>query len=119
MSFLSTAFAPRRKKADAGAQDESAASGRFYVRFSDAGWKAVLTDKEGGKLWNGSGALFPDSPATATSQSIARAVQALEEAGAADQVGSVVALPDDAELQLVDHRLARLSNFEPRGLKEF
>jgi hypothetical protein len=119
MSFLSSAFTLKRKKADASAQDESSAAGRLFVRFSDCGWKAALTDKAGASLWSASGICFPDNPKSATSEAIALALQALEQAGFSDQVGSVVALADDADLQLVDHRLAHLNNFEPRGLKEF
>jgi hypothetical protein len=99
------------------APEDAAADATLHIRFSDAGWQAAVQGPEGSMLWSESGRCFTD--ANNASSPVSMAISAVEHSGVSDRVGAVIVLADDPALQLVDHRLARLTNFEPRALKEF
>jgi hypothetical protein len=100
-------------KGDDGTQDAT-----LSVSASDAGWSAKLVDGDGTR-WQRRACCFPEPNAATPAERLAEAVACL----AADQpqanVARVILFMDDPDLELVDHRFAKLNNFEPRGLKEF
>ena len=100
-------------KGDIGTQDAI-----LSVSASDAGWSAKLMDGDRAR-WRRQASSVSERSAATPAERLAEAIACL----AADQpqanVGRVNLFIDDPDLELVDHRFAKLNNFEPRGLKEF
>jgi hypothetical protein len=90
----------------------------LFVFAADAGWSAQLTDREGLR-WHRQCISTPESGSTSPPEQLALAMAQLSAEQPQANVTRIVLAIDDPELHLVDHRFAKLTNFEPRALKEF
>jgi len=102
-----------------GAQaDEAAGESILLISVSDSGWRAELTN--GGVLrWKAEETSTVARAAASPPEQLALAIAKLTAEQPQSNVARVVLAIDDPDLHLVDHRFARLSNFEPRAIKEF
>src|SRR5439155_7432113 len=79
---------------------------------------AVLANSEGVR-WKQQTSCAPDAAAAMPAERLAEAVARFGVDRAQANVARVVLSIDDPDLELVDHRFAKLNKFEPRGLREF
>ena len=119
MSFIQTLLDKASGQSRAAAKAENDTRDAILsISASDAGWSAKLVDGDGVR-WQGQASCAAERNAAVPAERLADAVACL----AADQpqanVARVILFMDDPDLELVDHRFAKLNNFEPRGLKEF
>jgi hypothetical protein len=112
--FAKTRFRSRGRQKTS----EIAREAVLFVSVGDAGWSAELCDSEGSR-WKQQTISTPDSGAASPPEQLALAMARLSAEQPQANVTRIVLLIDDPELQLVDHRFAKLNNFEPRALKEF
>src|SRR5438105_6390090 len=119
MSFIQAiidkAKSPRRA---ASKGDDRAGDATLTISVSDAGWSAALVDSQGAR-WKKQISCAPESTAATPAERLAEAVTRFGVDQPQTNVARVVLSMDDPDLELVDHRFAKLSNFEPRGLREF
>jgi hypothetical protein len=88
------------------------------VSVSDSGWTAELTDS-GRVCWKQQQSSDVERSVASPAEQLAQAIARFSAEQPQADVVRVVLLIDDPDLQLVDHRFAKLGNFEPRALKEF
>src|SRR6266550_9507153 len=119
MSFIQAILdkAVRQSRA-ASKGDDRAGDATLSISASDAGWSAALADREGVR-WKNQVSCAPESTAATPSERLAEAVARFGVDQPQANVARVVFAMDDPDLELVDHRFAKLNNFEPRGLREF
>ena len=98
--------------------DDGAGDATLSISASDAGWSAELADGEGVR-WKRQASCVPESTAATSTERLAEAVARFGADQPQANVARVVLFIDDPDLELVDHRFAKLNNFEPRGLREF
>jgi hypothetical protein len=119
MNFMGAFFAkPKFRGRRRSKPDDGAGEAVLFVSAGDAGWSAELTGREGAR-WKQQVISVPDSGSASPPEQLALAVARLSTEQPQANVKRVVLLIDDPDLQLVDHRFAKLTNFEPRALKEF
>jgi hypothetical protein len=119
MTFLDALFAKtgfRRQGLDTA--NEAVRDAVLFVSTGDAGWSAELADAAGSR-WKQQMVCAPENDATSPPEQLAIAMARLSAEQPQANVTRIVLLIDDPDLQLVDHRFAKLTNFEPRALKEF
>ena len=107
-----------RKAKPRAAADDMASNSVLFVSVSDVGWTAELTDGETSR-WKTQETLTINSPAASPPEQLWRAIAKFTSEQPQANVGKVVLSIDDAELAVVDHRFARLTNFEPRAIRDF
>jgi hypothetical protein len=88
------------------------------ISASDAGWCAEL-HANGSQRWKEQVYSFPDSDSARVGEQIAQAIARFSSEQPQVNVARIMLQVDDPDLHLVDHRFAKVNNFEPRGLKEF
>jgi hypothetical protein len=98
--------------------DEQAGEAVLSVCVSDAGWTAELRHGEIVR-WKQRASSVVEAAAASPADQLAQVVARLSAEQPQARVTRLVLLIDDPELQLVDHRFAKLNNFEPRAIKEF
>jgi len=102
----------RQRKAD-----ETVSESVLSISAGDAGWSAELTT-QGTVCWKAQETSAPEGAAASPSEQLGHAIARFT-AEQAQSVGRVLLSIDDPDLHLVDHRFARLSNFEPRAIRDF
>jgi hypothetical protein len=119
MNFLDALFAKTKfRNRGRHKSNEVAREAVLFVSVGDAGWSAELCDGEGSR-WKRQMVSALDSGAASAPDQLALAMARLSAEQPQANVTRIVLLIDDPDLQLVDHRFAKLKNFEPRALKEF
>lgn len=117
MSRLTDLF--RKSKSTSANIVNDSADITLYLRVSDSGWTAYAVAKDGMLMWREHATCVAGPGAALTAQILAACMTKLAETGRLERVGRLFVLADDSELQLLDHRMAKLTNFEPRAVKEF
>jgi len=119
MSFIQTLLDKASRQGRAAAKEESDTRDAILsIAASDAGWSAELVGGDGAR-WQRQASCTPERNAAASAERLADAVACLAVEQPKANVARVILFMDDPDLELVDHRFAKLNNFEPRGLKEF
>src|SRR6185312_10672670 len=118
MRFMDALFAKRTAQRPPASDSNEGGDAVLSVSVSDVGWTAEL--RHGAdvrwKQWESSAL---DAAAASAAGQLARAVAKLSADQPQARIARLVLLIDDPDLHLVDHRFAKLNNFEPRAIKEF
>ena len=115
MKFMD-AFRSRTKRRG-GKADETASESVLSICVGDAGWSAELT-AQGTVRWKAEETSAVEGAVASPPEQLGRAVAKFV-AEQSQIPGRVLLSIDDPDLHLVDHRFARLSNFEPRAIRDF
>jgi len=116
MSFMDAlrSKSKRRKAKD----EDTAGDAALFVSVSDAGWRAELTER-GTSRWKSHELSAPESTIASPAEQLGGAIAKFTVEQPQTEVARVVLSIDDPDVHLVDHRFARLNNFEPRAIREF
>jgi len=107
----------RRTKRRGAKADETASESVLSICVGDAGWCAELTTQATVR-WKAEETTPVEVAAATPPEQLGRAITKFI-AEQSQSVGRVLLSVDDPDIHLVDHRFARLSNFEPRAIREF
>jgi hypothetical protein len=119
MSFIQAILDKAKRQSRATSKgDDRAGDATLSISVGDAGWSATLADGEGVR-WKQQVSCAPESASATPAERLAEAVARFGVDQPQANVARVVLSMDDPDLELVDHRFAKLNNFEPRGLREF
>ena len=118
MKLMDGLFAKASQRRAAAKKKQQVGETVLCVSVSDSGWSAELTDS-GRVSWKQHQSSDVERAAASPAEQLAQAITRFTAEQPQADVARVVLLIDDPDMQLVDHRFAKLANFEPRALKEF